>query len=157
MKYCHAGISRISPNFTMFLMFHTLLCSTSFQTVTRMARTRTGDSCCLHYGEAAFPLTLLAIRLVLSRSGPAQHWPQYQFTPMIMTQVVFHPGLGQPCHVRSCVPASHLLIQMLAPAYQLSALRALDHSQVIADQTFELSIFFSLASLGDALYNSILY
>ena len=45
---------------------------------------------------------------------------------------------------------SHLLIQMLAPAYQLSArdqiapayqLSALDHSQVIGNQTF----FFSLS------------
>ena len=39
----------------------------------------------------------------------------------------------------------------LAPVYHLSVL---DHSQVIADQTFELSIFFSLASLGDALYRT---
>ena len=38
---------------------------------------------------------------------------------------------------------SHLLMQMLAPAYQLSAL---DRPQVIADQTIELSIFFSRAS-----------
>ena len=102
MKYCHTGISRISPYFTMFLMFHTLLCSTSLQTVTRMARTRTGDSCCLHYGEAAFLLTLLAIRLVLSGSGPAQHWQPDQFTPMNMTQIVrawaSPPGLVQPCH-----------------------------------------------------------
>ena len=46
---------------------------------------------------------------------------------------------------------SHLLIQMLAPAYQLSALdklapahqlSALDLSRVIADQTSKCSIFF---------------
>ena len=58
-----------------------------------------------------------------------------------------------------------MLIQMLAPAYQLSAhdqlapayqLSALDHSQVIADQTFELSIFFSLAGVfptAETLYH----
>ena len=40
---------------------------------------------------------------------------------------------------------------MLAPAYQLSTL---DRSQAIADQTFEVSIFLSLASLEDALYRT---
>ena len=65
--------------------------------------------------------------------------------------------------VPSSAYTSHLLIQMLAPAYQLLAhdqlapayqLSVLDNSQVIADQTFELSIFFSPASLGDALYRT---
>ena len=39
-------------------------------------------------------------------------------------------------------------MQMLAPAYQLSAL---DHSQVIADQTFELTIP-PLSRLSETLY-----
>ena len=57
------------------------------------------------------------------------------------------PGQGRESEHwhRDCPPASHLLIQMLAPAYQLSVrdqtapayqLSALDHSQVIEDQTF---------------------
>ena len=51
-----------------------------------------------------------------------------------------------------------IMIQMLAPAYQLSThdqlapsyqLSALDHSQVIqvADQTFKLCIFLSVAAM----------
>ena len=59
---------------------------------------------------------------------------------------------------------SHLLIQMIAPMYQLSAhdqlapayqLSALDHLQVIADQTFELSIF-SLSCVSWRLSTAVL-
>ena len=55
-------------------------------------------------------------------------------------------------HARKFKLTSHLLIQMLAPAYQLSArdpiapayqLSALDHSQVIVDQTFYFSLSVS--------------
>ena len=65
------------------------------------------------------------------------------------SQLIFQPDLES---------SSHSLINMLTPAYQLLAYDqlapALDHLQVIADQTFELSIlvFLSLSRLSETLY-----
>ena len=69
-----------------------------------------------------------------------------------------HPDRGRdrgatpPRTTADSLSPSHLLIQMLAPAYQLSVreqtapayqLSALDHSQVIGDQTFYFSLSVS--------------